>query len=132
MALPHNVYQLNVSIKEVLTSILNDRTIEKTLAESESFFFFDDDISEVADSYFGYFQDTADAITEILGEPLYCGTWDAEGVIEKWILSLQLSAGVASLAVWNTEGIRVYLRCNWEDKELPLSVTLGTEGCRPK
>ena len=35
------------------------------------------------------------------------------------------------LAVWEKDGSNLYLRISWEDRELPIFISMGVEGCEP-
>ncbi len=131
MILPHNEYLSSSKMVDIINSIFDDKTVEINIAKSSSFFDFDDDVHGVAECYFEYFKNISNEITGLIGEPLYCGTWDKAGAISEWISSLQLDESVVSLGVWAKYDVRFYLRCNWEDKDVPIELALGVEGCRP-
>jgi hypothetical protein len=100
------------------------------LAVSRAFYNFEGDFTETEPPYIEYFETTAKAITNILGKPVYQGRWDAPETKE-WIATLKLHADVMDLVVWEIDRVKLYLRYSWEDKEIPMLVALGAEGCQP-
>ena len=130
MTLPHNAYLTSVPLKDAISSALSNRTVEVNLAVSHDFYDFWEEYSEVETPYLEYFDNTAHAIANILGDPIYRGSCEAPATLE-WISALELHASAVHLVVWERDNLKLYLRYGWEDKEIPIVVALGTEGCNP-
>lgn len=68
-------------------------------------------------------------ITSILGQPIYRGQWDAPDR-SQWESILPEYADAQDLVVWQTrDSKKVYCRYSWEDKEIPILIAIGVEGC---
>jgi|GEM_PF-5823605 len=58
------------------------------------------------------------------GPPAFEGTWETDGFPE-W------HPWVARLAYWQRDGRQVYIECNQQDSELPITLAIGVRATTP-
>ena len=129
MILPHNCHITEKSLNECIDSVMKDRSVEVDIAASKHFWDYEGDL-DVPDKYDDYYATTVEELTKILGSPIYRGRWDTPDR-DKWIPIIPEYADAMELAVWEKDSVKLYLRLSWEDKEIPIFIAMGTEGCEP-
>lgn len=129
MKLLHNAYVTNLSPEEIVSEALTNRTFEVDLAVSGYFFSYEDDFEPVWESYDEYYEYIIVELEKVLGIYLYRGNWDTPD-FEEWASPLCDTEILADIVIWEKEGVKLYLSHEQEDKELPIRIIMGTEGCK--
>jgi hypothetical protein len=127
MSLPHNAHLISVPLDQAIDQALREPQVEVDLAVSH-LWDFDGDFDEIEAAYDNYFLTTVDGISSILGDPIYRGRWDAPDRSE-WESILPEYADAQELVVWARDSRKLYCRLSWEDKEIPIKIAIGAEGC---
>ncbi len=99
--------------------------VEVDLTTSKSLFNFDGDWAALS-MYIAYFDQMTDALSATLGTPVYAGSFESLGW-DHWSSALMVDAN--HLVIWSVDGRNLYLRYIWEDKEIPILLAVGVEGC---
>jgi hypothetical protein len=128
--LPHNSHLDSRSGEELLLTLSNDPTTEVDLAASKHFYDVGPgfDFHPVMQAYSACFALHQKSFTEVLGEPVYQGNWNSPD-LEEWTPLLPEFASAMHLTVWKRGEQHLYLRQGSEDKETPILIALGVEGC---
>ena len=128
MSLPHNAHLSSIPLSDAVTQLLLQPDTEFDLAASKHFYDFGGDWERIATAYGKYFSATLEGLSSILGQPIYRGRWDAPDRAE-WEPILPEYADAQDLAIWDHESRRLYCRYSWQDKEIPILIAIGVEGC---
>jgi hypothetical protein len=125
---PHNVYTSAFSPAEAISVVMSDRDVELDLTVSKNFWGFEGDWETVPGAYRVFFENMVESMSALLGPPV-CRARSDGSDRKEWDSILPEYADAQDLAVWEKDGIHLYLRYSWEDKEAPILIALGTEGC---
>lgn len=128
--LPHNAHLDTRSAEELMFAIQADDSKEIDLAASKHFYEvpMDFDWDQITSAYEAEYEKRLREFSKVLGEPSYRGRWDASD-FDEWNSVVPEYASAVELAVWKVGEKRLYLRYGWEDKEIPMIIALGMEGC---
>ena len=128
--LPHNVYLTTFRADEVIRKLKKEPNTEVDLAASVSFYDVSDDFDwdGVLRAYDSFFEERVREFEALLGPPAFRGEWDSPE-LEEWRAIIPEFADAQKLVVWKGEGSSFYLRYSREDKEVPVLISAGIEGC---
>ena len=128
--LPHNVHLSTLRAEEVLQTLEKNPSVEVDLAASISFYDVSDDFDweGVLHAYDAFFEERVREFEVLFGPPTFRGDWDSPG-LEEWRAILPEYADAQKLVVWTRQGSTAYLRYGREDKEPPILIAAGLEGC---
>lgn len=127
MRLPHNCYMTSKTLAECIDAALSNRALEVDLAASKHFWDYDGD-PDAPEEYDDFYAETVTELAEILGDPVYESSWGSADR-DEWESILPEFADAQELTVWKKNGINIYVRLSWEDKEIPILIAMGTDGC---
>lgn len=129
--LPHGSHLDSKTAEELLAVLKRDGTTEIDLAASKHFYDvpLGFDWRAVTEAYNACFDRHQNDLTAILGTPIFVGNWESPD-LEKWTRLLPPFADALRLVVWKRGDRHIYLRQGWEDKEIPILIALGLEGCK--
>lgn len=127
MHLPHSSNQSSLPIDEAISEVLRNTPQEIELASSLAFHEDDETydgktIFEISEAYSEFLRQTAAAISEDMGEPLYSGRLPDAMM---WAGILGIEPSFDEIFVWGDGDKSVYLQLIWEDKDCPIVVSLG-------
>ena len=128
MSLPHNAHLSSLSLPDAVAQLLLHPDTEVDLVASKHFYDFDGDWDGITTAYDDQFAATVAGLSTILGQPIYRGRWDAPDRPE-WESVLPEYADAMELVIWGHDSRRLYCRYSWEDKEIPMLIAIGVEGC---
>jgi hypothetical protein len=129
VSLPHNAHETALSLSQAVAEARSNPQVEVDLAASKHFYDFEGDWAVVTAAYEDYFAKGVTEVTRLLGEPIYRGPWNAPDR-SQWDSILPEFASAQELVVWQQDSKRLYCRYSWQDKEIPILIALGVEGCR--
>lgn len=130
MSLSHNAHLSSLSLPDAVAQLLLHPETELDLVASKHFYDFEGDWDEITTAYDDHFTATVKGLSSFLGQPIYRGRWDAPDRSE-WESVLPEYADAQELVIWEHDSRRLYCRYSWEDKEIPILIAIGVEGCLP-
>jgi hypothetical protein len=127
MQLPRAEHQVADPIAVSLNTLVDGTQKEIELAASLCFYDDDDpdggaSLWQISQEYSGYFKQTAEEISAILGNVVFQGR---QPEAMEWTSILGADPNLDEIAVWEKDDLYIYLQMIWEDEDCPIVVLLG-------